>query len=107
MRWQGERSRQGRGGCGGGCNQCTPFANFGRNQGGRDVGQVRAGRRIPKAPGVFNPQAPTFVPLNAWNIDMPFSNTVKSYADWNVCYTCGFVVEDGHTFVVPQVVKEI
>jgi hypothetical protein len=30
---------------------------------------------------------------------MLFSNTVKSYAKWNVCYTYEFDVEDGHTSV--------
>ena len=27
----------------------------------------------------------------------PHSNIVKMYANWNVCFTCGFDVEDGHT----------
>jgi hypothetical protein len=96
----GGRSRQGRGRRGGGHNQCTPFANFGRNQGVRDVSRDPGGRRIPQAPGAFNVQAPTFVPPNAWNIAMPFSNTVKSYANWNVCYTCKFDVEGRHTSVM-------
>jgi hypothetical protein len=26
-------------------------------------------------------------------------NTVKSYANWNVCYTCGIDVEEGHTSI--------
>jgi hypothetical protein len=28
---------------------------------------------------------------------LPFSNIVKRYANWNACYTCGFNVPDGHT----------
>ena len=27
----------------------------------------------------------------------PYSNPVKLYANWNMCYSCGFDVEDGHT----------
>jgi hypothetical protein len=27
----------------------------------------------------------------------PFSNPVKRQANWNVCYSCGFDVADGHT----------
>ncbi len=98
-RWQGGHSRQGRGRRGGRCNQCTPFTHFGCNQGVGDVDRGCSGRRIPQALGSFNPQAPTFVPPNAQNIAMPFLNIVKSYANWNVCYTCGFDVEDGHTSV--------
>lgn len=31
------------------------------------------------------------------NEQPPYSNTVKRYANWNVCYSCGFDVADGHT----------
>ncbi len=96
---RGGRSRQGHRKRGGGCNHGTLFANFGCTQGGGDVGWGCGGRRIPQVPGTFHPQAPTFVPPNAQNIAMPFSNTVKSYANWNVCYSCGFDVEDGPTSV--------
>ena len=27
----------------------------------------------------------------------PYSNTVKRYNNWNVCYSCGFDIADGHT----------
>ena len=27
------------------------------------------------------------------------SNITKSFANWNVCYSCGFDIEDGHTSV--------
>jgi hypothetical protein len=27
----------------------------------------------------------------------PFSNTVKHFSNWNVCYSCGFDREEGHT----------
>jgi hypothetical protein len=26
----------------------------------------------------------------------PFSNRVKCHANWNICYSCGFDVADGH-----------
>ena len=26
-----------------------------------------------------------------------YSNITKMFANWNVCYTCGFDIEDGHT----------
>ncbi len=58
-------------------------------------------QKNPQASGTFHPQAPTFVPPNAWNIAVPFSNTVKSYTNWNACYSWGLMwkVEDGHTSV--------
>jgi len=31
------------------------------------------------------------------NEQPPYSNTVKRYANWNACYSCGFDVADGHT----------
>jgi hypothetical protein len=46
-----------------------------------------------------HPHAPTFVPPNARNIAVPFSNIAKSYANWNVCNSCGFDMEDSHTSV--------
>ena len=27
----------------------------------------------------------------------PYSNLTKRFANWNVCYSCGFDVADGHT----------
>jgi hypothetical protein len=97
---RGGHSRQGRGGCSGGHNQCTPFANYGRTQGVRSVSQGQgSGRLVPQAPGAFTLQAPSFVPTNAQNIAVPFSNTVKRNANWNVYYTCRFHMEDGHTSI--------
>jgi len=26
-----------------------------------------------------------------------YSNIIKKYSNWNVCFSCGFDVEDGHT----------
>ncbi len=97
----GRHSRQGHGGHSGRHNKRTPFANYGRTHGVGGIGQGHSGRRfIPQAPGVFAPKVPIFLPLNAWNIAVPFLNTVKSYANWNVCYFCKFDVEDGHTSVM-------
>jgi hypothetical protein len=96
-RQQGGGSRQGHGRCGGRHNQRTPFANYGCNQDVGGVGRGRGGGRITQAPGALTPQLPTFVSPNARNIAMPFLNAVKSYANCNVCYTCRFDMEEGHT----------
>jgi hypothetical protein len=29
------------------------------------------------------------------------SKITKAFANWNVCYSCGFDIEDGHTFHMP------
>jgi hypothetical protein len=98
---RGGRSRQGHGRRGGGRNQHTPFTNYGYTQGVRSDGQGRGGGRfIPQATGAFNPQAPTFVPPNTWNIPVPLLNAVKSYANWNVCYSCRFDIEDSRTSIM-------
>jgi hypothetical protein len=44
-------------------------------------------------PGGY-PCAPTIPALVQ---QQPYSNVVKRYANWNVCYSCGFDVADGHT----------
>jgi hypothetical protein len=28
---------------------------------------------------------------------LPYSNLVKQYANWNVCYSCSFDIANGHT----------
>jgi hypothetical protein len=39
-----------------------------------------------------------FVPPTGARVNAPFqSNLTKRYANWNVCWSCGFDVEDGHT----------
>ncbi len=41
-----------------------------------------------------------FVPPTGACVNAPFqSNLTKRYANWNVCWSCGFDVEDGHTSV--------
>ena len=37
------------------------------------------------------------VGARAQNEQPPYSNTMKRYANWNACYSCGFDVADGHT----------
>jgi hypothetical protein len=97
---RGGCSRQRCGGCGGGRNQHTPFANYGCTQGVGSVGQGHSGGSfVTQALGVFTLQAPSFVPPNPQNIAITFSNTVKSYANWNVYDSCRFDVEGGHTSV--------
>jgi hypothetical protein len=53
--------------------------------------------RAPGRPGMPLPSmghAPFVAPQPQQH---PFSNTVKCHANWNVCYSCGFDVADGHT----------
>jgi hypothetical protein len=79
----GERANTGRHGR-------TPFANFvGRgNQGGLPpIGGGGSG-------GGIAPFTQQNVPRNATPM---YSNIIKRYANWNVCFSCGFDVEDGHT----------
>ncbi len=39
-----------------------------------------------------------FVPPTGARVNAPFqSNLTKRYANWNVCWSCGFDMEDGHT----------
>ena len=76
-----------------GC-QRTPFANHLR--GGQPFGQ-----NVPSM-GTFPPFATNLLPHGvvqpAPTPRRPeFSNTTKQYANWNVCFTCGFDVEEGHT----------
>ncbi len=92
----GRRGRHGRGGHAnfvntGGRTARTPFANFvGRGgQGGLPPiggGGGRGGGALP-----FAQQA---MPCNAAPM---YSNIIKKYANWNVCFSCGFDIEDGHT----------
>ena len=92
----GRRGGYGRGGRAnfvntGGRNARTPFANFvGRGgQGGLPPiggGGGHGGGAVP-----FVQQA---MPRNAAPM---YSNIIKKYANWNVCFSCGFDVEDGHT----------
>ena len=67
----------------------------GRSYGGRGRGSRRNGRGrtafadyVPQGQGYGN---------NAAAAHRPFqSNLVKTHNNWNVCYSCGFDIEDGH-----------
>ena len=75
----------------GGRNVRTPFANFvGRGgQGGLPPIGGGGGRG-----GGALPFAQQTMPRNTAPM---YSNIIKKYANWNVCFSCGFDVEDGHT----------
>jgi hypothetical protein len=64
----------------------TPFAKYLARQGGMGASIVPA--FVPGAPGVG---------MAARNTAPMYSNIVKRYANMNVCFSCGFDVENGHT----------
>ena len=73
----------------------TPFANHLRNmqQEGMRAGGVPptmiGGPVMPQATGGFNNRPPG-------QPNPTHSNIVKNYKNWNVCFSCGFDIEDGH-----------
>jgi hypothetical protein len=78
----------------GGRNPCMPFANHVRNQtqiGGGCGGRGNNGS-IPIAPGGVGTVRPPATQAGAYQ-----SNITKLFANWNVCYSCGFDIEEGHT----------
>ncbi len=88
----GRNRRKGHGGrgagLGGGGNDRTPFATYQQGQGRGGGGLVHQGPTgfIPQPPRPGGNNPPATSPLNF----------VKRFAN-NVCYSCGFDVEDGHT----------
>ena len=67
----------------------TPFANFMGRGGQGGLPPIGGGRGGGVAP---------FTQQNAPCIAAPmYSNIIKWYANWNVCFSCGFDVENGHT----------
>jgi hypothetical protein len=64
----------------------TPFVDYMARQGGTGASIVPA--FVPGAPGVG---------AAARNTAPMYSNIVKRYSNMNVCFSCGFDVEDGHT----------
>jgi hypothetical protein len=75
----------------GGCNIRTPFANF-VGCGGQGSLPPIGGER-----GRGSGMAP-FTQQNMQHNTAPmYSNITKHYANWNVCFSCGFDVKDGHT----------
>ncbi len=83
-RQQGVRGR-GRTGSHGGRHGCGAFAN-----------QMPGGSGgIPPFEGA--PPGPVVPPTGA-RVNAPFqSNLTKKHANWNICWLCGFDMEDGHT----------
>jgi hypothetical protein len=81
----GRGGRGGRGrGRGRGGRSLTPFADHMRTVGHTPAMPAPLGRG-----GAQIPQQQTRNP--------DFSNIYKRYNNWNVCFTCGFDIEDGHT----------
>ena len=66
-----------------------PFANFTAGQSG--LHQIGASGGCSGGMAPFAQQTP------ARNAAPMYSNKLKVYANWNVCFLCGFDVEDGHT----------
>ncbi len=64
----------------------TPFADYSARQGGMGASIVPA--FVQGMPGVI---------VAAQNTAPMYSNIVKRYANMNVCFSCGFDVENGHT----------
>jgi hypothetical protein len=88
---QGGGGRQ-RGGRGRGCT--------GSHGGGR--GRRAFAHRIPGGyggiPAFVDGLPVVFVPPTGARMTAPFqSNLTKRYTNWNVCWSCGFDVDDGHT----------
>jgi hypothetical protein len=92
----GKRGGRGRGGCTNftttsGRNIRTPFANFVgcSRQGGLPPIGGECGRGSRVAPFTQQSMQCNTAPM--------YSDITKRYANWNVCFSCGFDVEDGHT----------
>ena len=86
----GRRGGRGRGRGRGGRGR-TPFADYMRTQGGAGAGIP--GQVVPYVGGIV-PPVNTGIP-QVRNPD--YSNIYKRHNNWNVCFSCGFDVEDGHT----------
>ena len=70
-----------------------PFANFTAGQSGLPQIGASGGHGVGMAPFAqpFAQQTP------ARNTAPMYSNILKVYVNWNICFSCGFDVEDGHT----------
>ena len=92
MGWGGRGGQGGQGGqsCGGERGLRTQFANHMQNQTQGCGGRGNNGG-IPIAPGGAGIVGQPATQAGA------FSNLTKAFANWNVCYTCGFDIKDGHT----------
>ena len=90
----GQVGQGGRGGqsCGGGRGQRTPFAQHMQNQ------TQGHGRRCNNGGIRIAPGGTGIVGQPATHTGA-FSNLTKAFANWNVCYTCGFDIDDGNMLV--------
>jgi hypothetical protein len=94
IRGRGGGRGRGRGGSrdGGGRGARTPFVNHLQNT------QMAAGHGGMAYPGIgYPPPVGGFNGKVAKPPNPPHSNIVKMYANWNVCFLCGFDIEEGHT----------
>jgi hypothetical protein len=90
-------TRHGRGGCQGGGRGCGCSSSRGGGCGRGAFAHQFPGVVGGIPPFVNGPPAAVVPPTGTW-VNAPFqSNTTKRYANWNICWSCGFDVEDGHT----------
>jgi len=75
----------------GGRNARTPFTNFVGRGGQSGLPPIGGGSRCGGGALSFAQQT---MPHNPAPM---YSNIIKKYSNWNVCFSCGFDVEDGHT----------
>jgi hypothetical protein len=92
----GRRGRHGRGRRAsfvntGGCNARTPFAIFVGRRGQSGLSHIGGGTRRNGSALLFTQQT---MPRNSAPM---YSNIIKKYSNWNVCFSCGFDVQVGHT----------
>ena len=96
MTTQGRRGGRGRGRGRGGRGR-TPFADHMRMQGANHVGTPN----FNTGGGLFSPALGNMpIPAQIGGIQKrnpDFSNIYKRFNNWNVCFSCGFDIEDGHT----------
>jgi hypothetical protein len=88
----GQRGGHGRnqGGRQGG-RSCTPFADAMQGAGAAPMMTAM----IPFGGGIVQPPPR----MRQWRKKLDFSNIYKIHNNWNVCFSCGFDIEDGHTSI--------
>jgi hypothetical protein len=90
----GRGGRQGGQGCGRGRGGwgCNPFADYMQTT---VAVQTMPGQLIPHGGGMA--QIPPPPGVQQQNCNQDFSNVYKRCHNWNVCFLCGFNIENGHT----------
>jgi hypothetical protein len=79
------------GGCQGGCSR-TPFADAMQGAGAAPM----MTKMMPPGGGIAQP--PPRMQQRRKKLD--FSNIYKIQNNWNVCFSCGFDIKDGHTSIM-------